>query len=141
MVRKIALFLLMIASSILFYCSDDNSSVDYRFQVLGLQQLIVNEEIITLDSCGVPIDIEENQHVHFTGLTNQSTQGVYQFDLVVFSELTENSFQVKSHHANIRVEVVKEDNTTYPVYRVIVTRNGFDEKVIYRVCVMNLPIR
>ncbi|MBP7461680.1 MAG: hypothetical protein KBA26_10365 [Candidatus Delongbacteria bacterium] len=139
--RKTASLLLMVLSSVMLCCSDDNQTVDYHFEVLGLQQLIVNEEVIALDSCGFPIDIEENQHVHFTGLTNQVTQGMHQYDLVVYSQLNEHSIQVKSRHENTRVEVVKEDNTTYPVYSVIVTRNGFDEKVIYRVCVMNLPIR
>lgn len=126
------LILLMVATG----CSKDENTNNADFSVLGLEQLIINDEILNLNEVGLPVDIKEKVNMTIVGYT----YGVYfnEFNLVVISAKDDINLSVKSQFEDAVMDIKKE-NTTDLTYSIIITRPNYKEKVRYTVSFMKTP--
>ena len=117
-------------------CKNDEANVVYDFSVLGLEQFIINDETFVLDPGGFPSGAKENDNVLIVGYTNGSSTNEY--DLVAVSK-DKNApvINVKSKYADVSVEITQEESEQQ-IYHVTVSRDGFEEKVVYNLSFINV---
>ncbi|MGE0079544.1 MAG: hypothetical protein AB7S48_16910 [Bacteroidales bacterium] len=125
------LFILTLLVTTLVSCKEEDNNTNYDFSVLGLEQLIINDQIVTLDSNGFPSGVFDIEDIGITGKGLCNSMQIY--DLFVLKNNTDNSISIKSKFDDTVAEITKEETDDHITYIVTVTRNGFEEKVIYNI--------
>jgi hypothetical protein len=129
-------FLLLSALLILLAgCSKEDSTVAYNFSVLGIEKITIDKTVISLDSCGFPAKGSDSYAIVGYGYSN--TSPIRSYDLVVWNIMpSEETISVKSKYEDISTEIEKHADSGF--YNIIVSRKGFDEKIIYKIGFMQV---
>ena len=118
-------------------CSKDEDNNKADFSILGLEQLVINDEILHLNETGLPIDIKDKDNMSIIGCTYGKCYN--EFELVVLSTQKDDiNLSVKSRFEDTVIDIKKEDTTDLK-YSVTITRPNYEEKVKYKVSFMNFP--
>lgn len=118
---SIALWLLALLS-----CNDEENKVEYNFSVLGIEKIIVGEEVLNVDSSGFPITDKELFAI--TGFSDLNSTKTY--NLAILSDKPDKeNITVKSKYNDTSAKIEKDVDSGF--YNIIVSRAGFNEKIIY----------
>lgn len=116
-------------------CSEENNTVTYNFSVLGVEKIIIDKTVITLDSIGFPAKGSDSYAIIGYGYGN--TSPIRSYDLVIWNIMpAEETISVKSKYEDISAEIEKHADSGF--YNIIISRKGFNEKFIYKIGFMQV---
>lgn len=134
---KINHFILSALLVLLMSCKDDDTNVKYDFSLLGIEQIIVDETVINTDSSGFPE--KDNESYVIVGFSYSDNSPSRSYDLTIYKTMPEEiSINIKSKYDGISTVIEKNADSGY--YNIIVSRKGFDEKIVYKIGFMKVPI-
>jgi hypothetical protein len=134
--KKTNLFLLVLFVLVASVsCKQEEINVEYNFSALGLKQLIVNNEVLNLDSCGFPL--KDNKNFLIVGSSGGSS--IRRYDLAVWCvNSNEKNISIISKYNDTLAEIEINESAGY--CNVIVSRSGFKEKLVYKVGFLIKPV-
>jgi hypothetical protein len=130
--KTIEILILFFVLASLFSCSkgdDENSDLD--FKVLGITSVTINEKQFSVSN-GALLDINNSDNITIIDMQTTMSIKQTQIEYVVWTNSQEaSSVSVASRYSDvsITVNVKTGDNNTSSV---LVTRNGYDEQLIYK---------
>lgn len=122
--------------TLLASCSKEDNNCAYNFSVLGIERIIIDKTVITLDSCGFPAKGSDSYLIVGYGYGDKSP--IRSYDLVVKSLIPEKgTISIKSKYQDISTEI--ETHADSGFYNIIISRKGFEEKLVYKIGFMQVP--
>ncbi len=125
--------ILSILIVLLISCEEKETDNTYNFQVLGIEKIVIDGNTeITVNSDGMP---EKGSSAYVIVSVDNGTP-VRNYGLTVWKPFSdETNFNVASKYGDISVTIEKKAESGY--YNVIVSRKGFDEKIVYKIGFLN----
>ena len=127
-------FVLMVLLVGLSSCTLEELEDDYLFAELGLEQLIINDEVMDLNSLGMPYGMSEN--VVLDGFYSGVTRMDYSLSML-YDSGEDVYIDVVSSHYDIDVDVESYVENGIIYYTVYVTRSGYEELITYDIAFLD----
>ncbi|MDE5421537.1 hypothetical protein L3073_04910 [Ancylomarina sp. DW003] len=131
--RKIG-FALIILLAGLASCTVQEIDDESLFAELGLEQLIINDEVIDVNELGMPYAMSENVTLDgfFSGVTRMD------YNLLVLCGDGEDAFiEVVSRYDDIDVEIDSFVENDIIFYKIYISRWGQDELITYEIAFLD----
>jgi hypothetical protein len=130
--KTIEILILFFVLASLFSCSkEDDENSDLDFKVLGITSVTINEKQFSVSN-GALLHINNSDNITIIDMQTTMSIKQTQIEYVVWTNSQEaSSVSVASRYSDvsITVNVKTGDNNTSSV---LVTRNGYDEQLIYK---------
>jgi hypothetical protein len=129
-IKTLVLFFVLAS---LFSCNknkDENSDPD--FKVLGITSVTINGKLFSVSN-GTLLDLDKSDSIIVTGTQTNMALKQAQIEYVVWTNSQEaSSVSVESNYPDVSISINKKtgDKNTSSIVRV--TRNGYDEQLIYK---------
>lgn len=122
--------------TLLASCNNEDNNCTYNFSVLGIEKIIIDKTVITLDSCGFPAKGSGSYLIVGYGYGDKSP--IRSYDLVIKSVIPEEgTISIKSKYQDMSTEIEKHADSGF--YNIIILRKGFGEKLVYKIGFMQVP--
>lgn len=130
--KKMKYFILFIVVILLHSCQkDDSNEPKADYSVLGIKSVTLNEEKIPVNK-NVFLDLTNTRFIVINRVEDQLSQKQIQINYGVMTEpKTPLTIQIESSYADVSAVINVEEKTNYTDYRLIITRPGHKEQVIY----------
>lgn len=127
-------FVLMVLLASMAGCAYEECEDDFMFAELGLEQLIINDEVVDLNSLGMPYGMSEN--VVLDGFYSGVTRMDYNLSML-YDNGEEVYIDVVSRYHDIDIELESYVENGIIYYTVYITRYGYDELITYDIAFLD----
>lgn len=127
-------FVLMVLLASMAGCTYEECEDDFMFAELGLEQLIINDEVVDLNSLGMPYGMSEN--VVLDGFYSGVTRMDYNLSML-YDNGEEVYIDVVSRYHDIDIELESYVENGIIYYTVYITRYGYDELITYDIAFLD----
>lgn len=130
-----SIYLLSLFLFVFVCCKNEVSNDTYDFSLLGIEKIVVDNLEISTNTFGFP-DVSD-ESITMVGQSDESSMRSY--DLVIYNPLpAKETIHVHSKFSDIVIDITRSE--TNPEYIITVTRNGYHEKLVYRIGFMEIPV-
>lgn len=116
---------------------EDDKDQEPDFSVLGLEEVLIGEEVVYFEANGIKLNAAGNEDVFLDGTNSMGNELLFEYKCFVYSNEIP-IVEVKSKYADTSIVIKKEFISGNKAYAITVSRPNHKEQVTYQIVFMKV---